>query len=51
MFSKEQNKKLCERYPFLLPRNVFSDKLEKDYDYSYIKGIGEIPEGWSKLFR
>ena len=50
MFSKEQNKKLCERYPFLLPRNVFSDKLEKDYDYSYIKGIGEIPKGWNKLF-
>jgi hypothetical protein len=46
----EQNKKLVERYPFLLPRNVFTDELSEDYDYSYIWGIGEIPEGWEKLF-
>jgi hypothetical protein len=48
--TKEQNKKLVERYPFLLPRNVFTDELPEDYDYSYINGIGEIPEGWEKLF-
>lgn len=46
----EQNKKLIERYPYLLPRNVFTDELPEDYDYSYIRGIGEIPPGWEKLF-
>ena len=45
----EQNKVLVERYPFLLPRNVWTDKVPEDYDYSYIRGV-EIPEGWKKLF-
>ena len=48
--NSEQNKKLVERYPFLLPRNVFTDKVDPDYDYSYIRGIGELPNGWEKLF-
>jgi hypothetical protein len=48
--TNEQNKQLVERYPFLLPRNVFTDELPEDYDYSYINGIGEIPRGWEKLF-
>lgn len=50
--TKEQkrNKQLVERYPFLLPRNVFTDELPEDYDYSYIRGIGELPKGWEKLF-
>lgn len=46
----EQNKSLVGRYPFLLPRNVWTDEVSKDYDYSYIRGIGEIPDGWEKLF-
>lgn len=46
---KERNKKLVEEYPFLLPRNVFTDELDPDYDYSYIKGL-ELPKGWHKLF-
>lgn len=47
---KEQNKKLIERYPFLLPRNVWTDEVPKDYDYSYVRGQGELPNGWWKLF-
>ena len=47
---QRQNKKLIKRYPFLLPRNVFTDKIPEDYDYSYIRGIGELPKGWEKLF-
>lgn len=47
---QRQNKKLIKRYPFLLPRNVFTDKVPEDYDYSYIRGVGEIPKGWEKLF-
>lgn len=47
---QQRNKELVERYPFLLPRNVFTDELPEDYNYSYINGIGEIPPGWNKLF-
>ena len=50
MLTIEKNKELIERYPFLLPRNVFTDKVDEDYDFSYIRGIGEIPAGWNKLF-
>lgn len=46
----EQNKLLIRKFPFLLPRNVWTDKLSEDYDYTYIKGIGEVPEGWERLF-
>ena len=46
----EQNKMLCERYPFLIPRNLLTDEIDEDYDYSYINGIDELPEGWNKLF-
>lgn len=47
--TQEDIKKLVERYPYLLPRNVWTDKLPEDYDYTYIKGL-EIPNGWRKLF-
>lgn len=46
----ERNKELVERHPYLLPRNVWTDEVAEDYDYSYINGIGEIPQGWNKLF-
>lgn len=48
--TQEEIKKLIERYPYLLPRNVWTGKVPEDYDYTYINGIGEIPEGWNKLF-
>lgn len=48
--TKEEIKRLVERYPYLKPRNVWTGKVPEDYDYSYIRGIGEIPEGWNKLF-
>ena len=47
--TQEEIKKLVERYPYLLPRNVWTDKIPEDYDYTYIKGL-EIPKGWRKLF-
>lgn len=47
---QKRNKELCERFPFLLPKNVWTGKLSEDYDYTYIRGIGEIPKGWEKLF-
>lgn len=41
--------KLVERYPYLLPRNVFTDKLPDDYAYDRILHM-EIPKGWNRLF-
>lgn len=42
-------KKLTDRYPFLVPRNVWTDEIPDDYDYSYIRGQ-ELPNGWFSLF-
>ena len=47
--NKEKIKEIVERYPYLLPRNVWTDKVPEDYDYTYIKGL-EIPAGWRRLF-
>lgn len=45
----EYNKKLIEEYPFLLPRNRFSEKVPEDYDYSYTE-MDAMPDGWRVLF-
>jgi len=50
LFTPEQNKKLIEIYPYLQPRNVWTDKIPEDYDYSYIRGDREVPDGWMRLF-
>lgn len=47
--SIEENKKLIEEYPFLLPRNRFSDETADDYDYSYTE-LDDMPDGWRKAF-
>ena len=46
----EENKKLIEKFPFLIPRNVWTDEIDEDYDYSYINGLGDLPDGWNRLF-
>lgn len=46
----EEDKKLIDKYPWLLPRNVWTDKISDDYDYSYILIKDEIPSGWWKAF-
>ena len=47
---RQINKKLCEQFPYLVPRNVFTDKIPEDYDYDYILGEYELPKGWHNLF-
>lgn len=63
--SKEENKRLCDRYPFLLPWNRFSGKtiIEgrnggywlgnpneiPEYDYEYTE-LDSLPDGWNKAF-
>ena len=43
-----RNKKLVKKYPWLKPRNVWTGKLVKDYDYSWIEW-GCLP-GWDVAF-
>ena len=45
----EQNKKLCEDYPFLLPHNRWTDEIPEDFDYSYTE-LDAMPDGWRKAF-
>lgn len=45
----EENKKLIEKYTFLLPRNIFSGEVDNSYDYSYTIMDG-MPKGWRIAF-
>ena len=47
--TREENKKLIEKYPFLLPRDRFTGEIEKDYDYSYTE-IDALEQGWRVAF-
>ena len=50
-----QNRKLCRRYPFLIPHNRWTDKIawEKGnkycYPYSYTE-LDDMDKGWRKAF-
>lgn len=43
-------KQLTQRYPYLIPRNCWTGAIHKDYDYSYVVGEHDLPQGWFKLF-
>lgn len=45
----EYNRALVKKYPFLLPRNRFSDEVPKDYDYSFTE-LDDLAEGWRLAF-
>lgn len=63
--TKEDNKRLCERYPFIVPWNLFSGMLITeaqhggyypgnpteipDYDYDYTL-LDNMPDGWNQAF-
>lgn len=47
--TKEENKKIVEKFPFLLPRNRYTGAVVPDYDYSYTE-YDAMPEGWRKAF-
>lgn len=51
---RRRNKELCERYPFLIPRNVWTDEIiwewlrdEKKYGWTLVE---QFPTGWWKAF-
>ena len=43
------NKELCDKYPFLIPRNVWTDKVPEDYDYSWTR-LDDFEDGWRIAF-
>lgn len=47
--TQKRNKALVERYPFLLPRNVWTDEVVESYNYSWTL-FDEIPKGWRDCF-
>ena len=44
-----RNKKLIKKYPWLYPRNSWTGKKIKPYDYSFTE-LDFIPAGWMKTF-
>lgn len=50
MTDQDKNRHLIEKYPFLLPRNVWTDAEVEDFDFSYCLIKDDIPEGWWKFF-
>lgn len=47
--TKEENKKLIEEFPFLLPRNRWTGEVSEDYDYTHTE-LDSMPRGWRKAF-
>ena len=46
----EARKQLTQLYPYLIPRKCRTGEIHKDYDYSYVVGEHDLPQGWFKLF-
>ena len=46
----DMRKKLVAKYPFLMPRHPFTNVSIPNYDYSFIEGEYNLPEGWLQLF-
>jgi hypothetical protein len=42
-----QNRQLVKKYPWLKPRNVWTDKTPSDYDYTYTE-LDAMEDGWRK---
>lgn len=49
MDKKIENKKLIERYPFLLPRHRLTGVCPTDYDFRYTE-LDAMPDGWRIAF-
>lgn len=50
-YSRDQLKNwiLINKYPFLMPQNIHTGIIPKDYDYSYTI-LDDMPSGWKKAF-
>lgn len=45
----EEIKRLIKKYPFLYPRNEWTDEPVEDFDYTYTI-LDDMPAGWVKAF-
>lgn len=45
----KQNKRLIKEFPFLLPRNRFTDKKMKNFDYTWTE-LDNLASGWKDSF-
>jgi hypothetical protein len=48
--SRQLRKALIEEYPYLQPRRMTDGQVSPDYDYQFIVGEYDIPDGWLQLF-
>lgn len=48
--SRQLRKAITEEYPYLLPKSMKTGEVHLDYDYTYIVGEYDLPEGWLALF-
>lgn len=46
---KAENRKLCERYPFLKYHSQFGNEELSGYDYDFTY-LDDMPKGWKKAF-
>ena len=47
--NKRLNKKMVKEFPFLLPRNRWTNRIDMYYDYSYNE-LWAMPDGWAIAF-
>lgn len=47
--NRQENKALCDKYPFLIPRNCFTGEIPEGYDYGYTE-LDAMPTGWHIAF-
>ena len=45
----KKNRRLVKQFPFLLPRNIFTDKTPEDYCYTHTL-LDLLPDTWYKAF-
>lgn len=45
----QKNKELIERYPFLMPRNLWTNEIPENYDFSHTY-LDDMPDGWRIAF-
>ena len=47
--TEDHNRYLCTKYPWLTPRNRWSDEIVENFDFSWTE-LDEMPNGWRKAF-
>ena len=49
MNTEEYNKWLCKTFPWLIPRNIWTDQVIENLNYEWTQ-LDQMPEGWRKAF-